>query len=97
MFMLARACLWNGRLSLAAEKFGALINNRSLERLNWPVWSSQLNYYLGRTYEDSRWNGRAIEQYELFLTMWSNADTSNAMVTDARERLKRLKSIQVGS
>jgi hypothetical protein len=84
-------------LSQAAEKFEILLGFRTMERLNWPVWSSQLNYYLGRTYEDSRWTDQAIEQYELFLAMWSDADISHALVIDAQERIDRLRSMQVGS
>ena len=52
----------------------------------------KLHYYLGIAYEESRWSDRAIEQYEMFLEIWEQADSDLSVLADARERLNRLKA-----
>jgi hypothetical protein len=50
-----------------------------------------LHYDLGVAYEASGWDNKAIEQYEIFLDIWMNADPGLESVEDAKARLARLK------
>jgi hypothetical protein len=47
---------------------------------------------LGKIYEEKGWKGKAIENYERFLNLWTNAEIGFVEVDDARERLVGLKS-----
>ena len=49
-------------------------------------------HMLGKIYEQMGWKGKAIENYEKFLSLWKDADPGIAEVEDARERLAELKS-----
>lgn len=90
-YMLARAYFENGQYDLAAEKFEFLLNDYGIERLKYAIPNVKIHYYLGRTFEESRWYKKAIEQYEAFLSLWKDADTQLDIITDAQERLIRLK------
>ena len=48
-------------------------------------------YMLGKIYEKKGWPGKAIEQYEKFLTLWKDADPDLPELADARERLYALR------
>ena len=88
-----------GRLYLQAGKYGqavTLLENilgdyGESVRLFMGPWNVKTHYYLGIAYEDSRWYPKAIEQYQIFLEFWNDADPGIEEVTDARERLARLK------
>ena len=43
---------------------------------------------VGKIYEQKGWKGKAIEDYEKFLTLWKDADPGLAEVEDMRERLE---------
>jgi hypothetical protein len=47
---------------------------------------------LAKLYEEKGWEGKAIDLYEKFLTLWKNADPGIAEVEDARKRLAKLKN-----
>jgi hypothetical protein len=49
------------------------------------------HYYLGQAYENSNWYHKAIEQYQIFLEFWGEAGSDLAEVSDAREKLTRLR------
>ncbi len=49
-------------------------------------------YMLGKIYEQKRMQDEAIEHYEKFLSIWSEADPSITEIIDARKRLTALKS-----
>ncbi len=87
-----RACLEAGKLAEAVEIFEGLIEEYVFERLFEGVKGVKLHYYLGRSYEESQWFDRAIEQYELFLDIWHDADPGLVVVDDARVRLSRLRA-----
>jgi len=90
-YWLARAYLADQQLSRAADGFEAIWGDYSSERYYYGLWFVKTHYYLGRTYEESRWPDKATEQYQAFLSWWGNADTALTEITDARERLARLR------
>jgi serine/threonine protein kinase/Tfp pilus assembly protein PilF len=49
-------------------------------------------YMLGKIYEENGMKGKAIEHYQKFLSLWSEADPSSSEKADARKRLTALKS-----
>ncbi len=55
-----------------------------------PAVSVLGHYQLGKAYEASGWNDKAIEQYKTFLDIWKNADEGLESVEDAKARLARL-------
>ncbi|UCC43052.1 MAG: hypothetical protein JSU65_07820, partial [Candidatus Zixiibacteriota bacterium] len=91
-YWLARAYLADGNLNRAGEAFEAIWGDYSTDRYYHGMWFVRVHYYLGLTYEASNWPDRAIEQYEAFLSRWGNADAALPEITDARERLARLRA-----
>jgi len=87
---LAEIYLKTGRLDEAVSELERALSRYDDDR----VWSSRAvkaYYLLGLAYEKSGWNKKAIEKYEEFLDIWKNADPGIPEVTDAKERLKKLK------
>ncbi len=87
---LAEIYLKTGRLDEAVSQLENALSRYDDDR----VWSSRAvkaYYLLGLAYEKSGWNKKAVEKYEEFLDIWKNADPGIPEVTDAKERLKKLK------
>jgi serine/threonine protein kinase/predicted Zn-dependent protease len=87
---LAEIYLNKGRLDEAVSQLEKALSRYDDDR----VWSSRAvkaYYLLGLAYEKSGWTKKAIEQYEQFLDIWKNADPGIPEVTDAKERLRKLK------
>jgi len=61
-------------------------------RMFWCPESVKLHYYLGMAYEASNWNDKAIQQYQLFLEIWKDADSGLVEREDAGNRVKRLRN-----
>jgi serine/threonine protein kinase/Flp pilus assembly protein TadD len=88
-FLLSGIYLKLGRVEEAVAEL-----ERGLLRGNWltnDIYAVKAYYLLGLAYEKSGWNKKAIEKYEEFLDIWKNADPRIPEVTDAKERLKKLK------
>jgi len=49
-------------------------------------------YRLAKLYEQKSWKGKAIENYDKFLTLWKDADPGIPEVEDARKRVAGLKN-----
>ena len=90
-FFLGLSLLDAGRLSEAVREFEAMLDSYDEKRAAVPIWSVKSHFYLARAYELSGWNDKAIEQYEIFLDIWSDPDPGIAAVEEAKERLANLK------
>ncbi len=62
------------------------------KRPTYSIWAVKAYYLLGLAYEKSGWNNKAVAEYEEFLDIWKNADPGIPEVTDAKERLRKLKA-----
>jgi len=89
--ILARIFKKKGYLDKAISEYKRLItyNPESKERrLIHPLFY----YRLAKLYEQRDWRGKAIENYEKFLSLRKDADSGIPEVDDAHKRLARLKS-----
>jgi len=84
---LGRAYLSAGRLSQAVEILETYTDSYIQYKIFLPLNVVKAHYYLGIAYEESGWNDKAIEQYEVFLEKWKDADPGLQEVEDARRRL----------
>ncbi|MDH4156145.1 MAG: tetratricopeptide repeat protein [candidate division Zixibacteria bacterium] len=91
-FVLARAYLEAGRFYDAVDKLEKLLPVYVSHRLVRSIDDVKLHYLLGRAYEGASQTDKAVEQYEIFLHLWRNADAGLAAVDDATSRLNRLKA-----
>ncbi len=77
----------SGRLADAVSEFEILSSRAGSIELYWGMFHAKSHYYLGRAYEESQWNDRAAEQYQLFLDRWRETDYTGPEIEDARSRL----------
>jgi tetratricopeptide (TPR) repeat protein/tRNA A-37 threonylcarbamoyl transferase component Bud32 len=90
--LLSSVCLEMGRLGEAVAGLEKRILRYDQERADDAINAAKVYYLLGRAYEKSGWNKKAIEQYEEFLEIWKDADPGIPEVEDAKERLAKLKN-----
>ncbi len=90
-YFLGLTLLDAGRLSDAVREFEDMLSIYDEKRASVPIWSVKCHFQLGKAYEMSGWNDKAIEQYETFLDIWSDPDPGIPVVEEARERLANLK------
>jgi tetratricopeptide (TPR) repeat protein len=91
--MLARAYVEAGMLGEAVAEFEKQLSIYTSPRSYCGTMDVLMRYYLGVAYEESRWNKKAIEQYEAFLDYWRDADPQIWEIEDAENRLTRLKNL----
>jgi tetratricopeptide (TPR) repeat protein/tRNA A-37 threonylcarbamoyl transferase component Bud32 len=96
-FSLAQALLETGRAEDAASVLEKRLERYSEGRAGAPIKSVKLHYLLGMAYEESGQAGKAVEQYEIFLDIWKDADPGINEIEDAKVRLERLKTRIIGS
>jgi tetratricopeptide (TPR) repeat protein len=82
--------LLGGRIDDAVKTLEKAMSRYDSNRLTFPARSVITHYYLGQAYEAAGRTNDAIEQYEIFLDIWKNADEGLESVEDARARLHRL-------
>jgi tetratricopeptide (TPR) repeat protein len=92
-YSLALAYLKAGRLAEAVGEFENLLERFDENRAVHPINAVKAYYHLGVAYEQSGWNNKAIEQYEIFLDIWKNADPGIEEVQDAKRRLAVLREM----
>ena len=90
-YNLALAYLKAGRVIESANEFERLLRRYSEERATKPFESVRAHYYLGVAHEEAGRMDKAIKQYEEFLGIWKNADPAIDGISDAKERLARLR------
>jgi len=91
-FMIARCLLKNNKLADAVAMYEKAINRYDDSRVYNGIHAVTVHYWLALAYEKSGWIGKAIEQYDIFLDIWKDADPGINEIDDAEERLIRLKS-----
>ncbi len=91
-FYLARCYLAAGRLADAVQMFERALVRYDESRALSSLEAARIHYWLGLAYEKSGWKDEAIDQYEVFLDIWKQADPGLETVEDARRRLDRLQS-----
>ena len=89
--ILARAYVKNGALDKAVAKYEEWITfdpNSTDRRIAHPKY----HYELAKLYEQKKWEGKAIENYEKFIDLWKDADKGLPELEEAKKRLAGLKS-----
>jgi len=79
-----------GELDQAIEQFES-IQGLTLGRLYYGDIYAKSYYTMGKIFQQKGWEGKAIENYEKFLSLWKDADPGLREVDDAKERLAGLK------
>jgi len=87
---LARAYLGAGRLTDAEASLRRLTDTYISRRAFHGVESVKLHYYLGQVLERMNRTDEAVEQYQKFVAIWSNAQPETSSLADARRRLEAL-------
>jgi len=90
-YVLAESYIKLGRLADAISELEKRLYRYDNYRATIPTYTVRAHYLLGRAYEESGWNDRAIEQYEIFLETWKDADPGIREIDDARDRLAGLR------
>jgi len=57
---------------------------------DYPYWA-QVYYLMGQVSEQKGWKRKALESYNVFLTIWKDADRDLPEIRDARERVSLLR------
>jgi len=87
----ARTYLKKGDIDKAILEYERLTDpdpNKRGRCLIRPTW----HYELAKLYEEKGLKAKTIGQYEKFLDIWKNADADRPELTDAKERLAKLKT-----
>lgn len=88
---LAFASYRTGDLKRASKEYER-VTSLTTGRLNYGDIYAKSFYMLGKIFEQKGWEGKAIESYEKFLSLWNDADPGIAEVDDARKRLADLQA-----
>ena len=88
---LARAYLQAGDLDKAIKEYERLISDDRTQ-IHYRMIHPLYYYRVAILYEQKGWEGKAIENYEKFLTLYKDADPGITEVEDARKRLVDLKA-----
>jgi serine/threonine protein kinase/Flp pilus assembly protein TadD len=91
-YRLAKAYLMTGRTDEAIAVLERALNRYNPERLFEPTASVRGYYLLGTAYQQAGRSVEAIEQFEIFLDIWKDADPELTEVSDARARIEALRS-----
>jgi tetratricopeptide (TPR) repeat protein len=90
--------LWLGVSLIGAGRYQEAVDDleQAMTLYSRRIWNPGeavlCHYYLGGAYEGVGRTEEAIEQYEIFLDIWKNADEGLESVEDATTRLAQLKS-----
>jgi len=87
---LAFAYYRSGNLEKAMEEYERITRLTRGRFLYGDIYAKSY-YQLGKIYEKKGWPGKAIENYDIFLDLWKDADPGISEVEDAKKRLDGLK------
>jgi tetratricopeptide (TPR) repeat protein len=87
---LAAAYYASGNIDSAQAEYERITTSSS-GRIDFGDLYARSFYILGKIYEQKGWKGKAIEQYEKFLSLWKDADPGFPEVEDAKQRLANLQ------
>ncbi|MFX0198997.1 MAG: tetratricopeptide repeat protein, partial [Candidatus Hodarchaeota archaeon] len=92
LFMKPVAMLYfrSGDLEKAQVEFETIINLKSGRLHHGDIYAESF-YMLGKIFEQKGWVGKAIENYEKFLSLWKDADQGIPELEDAKKRLSELR------
>ena len=90
LYPLASAYYQNGDLEEARIHFEK-ITLLTTGRLSWGDLFAKSFYWLGKICQRKSWIGKAIENYEIFLKLWKDADADLLELADAHNQLTKLK------
>jgi len=91
-YLRGRALLQAGKADEAVGVLENRVNSFTELRMKESSASAKIHYYLAQAYELSGRAEQAIPQYERFLAIWKDADSTLPEPADARTRLARLKT-----
>ena len=91
-FFLAIAYLETGQIGEAVAILENLTSEYDEDAMVGPPLIALRHYQLARAYEQSGWTRKAIEKYQFFVDLWSDADEGLEQLEDARARLAALQS-----
>jgi serine/threonine protein kinase/tetratricopeptide (TPR) repeat protein len=90
-YLMAVSHFGAGQIGDAVHLLESTMAYYDANRANWPATSVKAHYWLAKCYEASGWTNKAIEQYNIFLDIWKDADNGIPEVGNARKRLAGLK------
>jgi tetratricopeptide (TPR) repeat protein/TolB-like protein len=85
----ARALVQLGKIDEAITEYERLTSDDPNIR-GWQVVPARYHYNLAQLYEKKGWPGKAIDKYQHFLEVWTNADADIPELIDAEQRLAAL-------
>jgi cytochrome c-type biogenesis protein CcmH/NrfG len=91
-FFLAEAYVETGRLADAVAQWERLVRMHYEDTAAYSLWMATALYKLGLAYEQLGQRENAVKEYEMFLEIFKDADPDLEEVSDARNRLERLRS-----
>ncbi len=83
----ALAYYQHGDLEKALNQLEKIVS-LSTGRLMWGDIYAKSFYWLGKIYQEKRWIGKAIENYEMFLKLWNDADPDLTEIDEAKRQLE---------
>ena len=90
LYPLALAYYQSGDIDNAQQRFEKIVG-LTTGRLFWGGIYAKSHYWLGKIYQEKGWIGKAIENHEKFLRLWSDADPGLREVTEAEKHMEHLK------
>ena len=85
-----RASYANGDVDAAIAEYRKLVKFDPMQKGRYPI-DPKNHYRLAKLYQEKGWPGLAMQEFEIFLDRWQDADEGLPELADAREQLAKLK------
>jgi serine/threonine protein kinase/tetratricopeptide (TPR) repeat protein len=89
-FLLSQIYVDDQRFDEAIQLLENMLNRYTGSRLQYPPFAARGYYLLGMAYQQAGRNEDAVEQFQMFLEIWKNADPELEDISDAKKRLQEL-------